>query len=100
MRNGVAPALSEGKLDRPLRGIYLDDQSRALDAKSLAERLVSEDKADVLLGAVSSNGSLAMAPIAERAHVPMITPSATEPSITEQGEYVFRACFVDPFQAE
>ncbi|TMA35063.1 MAG: ABC transporter substrate-binding protein, partial [Deltaproteobacteria bacterium] len=49
-------------------------------------------------GEIASSRSLAAAPEAQRAHVPMISPGATNPKVTEVGDYIFRACFIDPFQ--
>ena len=39
-----------------------------------------------------------MAPKAQQAKVPMVTPSSTNPAVTQKGDYIFRACFIDPFQ--
>lgn len=100
MKNGVALAVEEAKKSgRRIRAIEIDDQSSAEEAAAAVQRLVTDDKAQVILGEPSTAPSLAMAPIAQRAEVPMITPSATDPMITEHGEFVFRVCFVDPLQA-
>ena len=52
----------------------------------------------MILGEVASSNSLAMAPICQDNKVPMITPSSTNPAVTEKGDYIFRVCFIDPFQ--
>lgn len=106
MRDGIQLALEEhgegrGAIaGRKLRAVYLDDRSRSSEAVLVAQRLIVDERAVLLLGGVSSAGAIAIAPIVERAHVPLITPSATERGVTEHGEHVFRVCFVDPFQAE
>ncbi len=51
-----------------------------------------------LLGEVASTRSLFMAPKAQLAKVPMITPSSTNEKVTAIGDYIFRACFIDGFQ--
>ncbi|HVE65289.1 MAG TPA: ABC transporter substrate-binding protein, partial [Thermoanaerobaculia bacterium] len=48
----------------------------------------------------SSSRSLAAAPICQANRVPMISPSSTNPRVTQVGDYIFRVCFIDPFQAE
>jgi branched-chain amino acid transport system substrate-binding protein len=53
-----------------------------------------------MLGEVSSSRSLAAAPICQANRVPMISPSSTNPRVTQVGDYIFRVCFIDPFQAE
>jgi branched-chain amino acid transport system substrate-binding protein len=98
MRNGVDLALKEAGVK--VRAIHLDDESRVDAAAELARRLVTEERVDAILGESSTAATLAIAPIAERAEIPLVSPSATEPGVTEQGAHVFRACFVDPAQAE
>lgn len=79
-----------------------DNQGKQEEAALVTTRLVVDDKVQVLLGEVASKRSLAMAPIADKHHVPMITPSSTNPKVTKEGDtvrpYVFRVCFIDPFQ--
>jgi len=69
---------------------------------NLAAISTPDDHASVLLGEVASRRSLAMAPIADELNVPMISPSSTNPKVTKDGEkvrpFVFRVCFIDPFQ--
>jgi branched-chain amino acid transport system substrate-binding protein len=83
----------------PVRAIYLDDQGSPESAAQLAQRLVSKDRVDLLIGEVSSRGATAIAPIAERARTPMISPAATASGLTELGNFVFRIAYADPFQA-
>ncbi len=79
-----------------------DDQGKSEEAAIAATRLIVEDKVTILLGEVASTRSLAFAPIADEKKVPMISPSSTNPSVTKIGgktrPYVFRVCFIDPFQ--
>ncbi len=79
-----------------------DDQGKPEEAAIAATRLVVQDRVSVLLGEVASTRSLAMAPICDANRTPMITPSSTNPKVTKDGDrvrpYVFRVCFIDPFQ--
>jgi branched-chain amino acid transport system substrate-binding protein len=52
-----------------------------------------------VLGEVASSASMAGGPVCQANQVPMISPSSTNPKVTEVGDYVFRVCFIDPFQA-
>jgi branched-chain amino acid transport system substrate-binding protein len=80
----------------------LDDGGKPEEAAVAATRLITQDHANILLGEVASSRSLAMAPIADSNQVPMITPTSTNPRVTKDGAktrpYVFRVCFIDPFQ--
>lgn len=100
---GVKMAIDEvneqgGVNGKKLELITVDNAGKAEETISAVTRLVSQDKVDVLIGEVASSRSLAAAPIAQRAGVPMISPSSTNPKVTEIGDYIFRVCFTDPFQ--
>jgi branched-chain amino acid transport system substrate-binding protein len=102
---GVQLALDEinaagGVLGRKLTYKREDDQSKSDEARTAAEKLINRDKVVALIGEIASKNSIAAAPAAEAAHVPMLSPGSTNPKVTQMGQYVFRACFIDPFQGE
>lgn len=78
--------------------IALDDQGKPEEAATAVTKLITQSNVVAILGEVASSRSLAMAPIAQQHKVPMITPSSTNPKVTEQGDFIFRVCFIDPFQ--
>lgn len=75
-----------------------DDRSDAQEARSAVTKLIQRDKVIAVLGEVASSRSLAAAPICQQNRIPMISPSSTNPQVTEKGDYIFRVCFIDPFQ--
>jgi branched-chain amino acid transport system substrate-binding protein len=83
---------------KKIRVITYDDQGKPTEAAAATTKLIVQDKIHVLLGEVASSRSLAMAPIAQAQGVPMVTPSSTNPKVTEGKSFVFRVCFIDPFQ--
>jgi branched-chain amino acid transport system substrate-binding protein len=87
-----------GVLGRPFELLSEDNQSKSGESATVARKLLSREKVVALLGEVASSRSLEMAPIAQRAKIPMISPSSTNPKVTEVGDYIFRVCFIDPFQ--
>ncbi|HEX8821261.1 MAG TPA: ABC transporter substrate-binding protein [Archangium sp.] len=102
-RNGIALAVEEANAQGGVKGKKLavrvyDSQGRPEEAAQAATRLITQDKVLVLLGEAASSNSLAMADKAQSAGVPMITPSSTNPAVTKKGDYIFRVCFIDPFQ--
>ena len=102
-RNRIELALNQTNDSGGVKGkkvavrVY-DDQSKPEEAANAATRLINQDRVKVILGEVASTNSLAMAPIAQAASVPMISPSSTNPKVTLVGNYIFRVCFIDPFQ--
>jgi branched-chain amino acid transport system substrate-binding protein len=101
--NGVALAIQEVNATGGVKGkkvevrVY-DSQGRPEEAAQATVRLITQDKVLLILGEVASSNSLAMAEKAQEAGVPMISPSSTHPSVTRRGDYIFRVCFIDPFQ--
>ena len=87
-----------GVLGRPLALLTEDNQSKAGESATVARKLLSREKVVALLGEVASSRSLEIAPIAQRAKIPMISPASTNPKVTAVGDYIFRVCFIDPFQ--
>ena len=77
-----------------------DDQSKPEEASNAVTKLVTQDKVVAVIGEVASRRTLAAAPISQRYQIPMITPASTNEKVTEVGDYVFRVCFIDPFQGE
>jgi branched-chain amino acid transport system substrate-binding protein len=87
-----------GVLGRPLLLVTEDTQSKPGETATVVKKLISRDKVVALLGEVASSRSLEAAPIAQAAKIPMISPASTNPKVTETGAYIFRTCFIDPFQ--
>jgi branched-chain amino acid transport system substrate-binding protein len=104
-REGAELAVDElnaagGVLGRPLKLLVEDDQSRPEEASSAVTKLITQDRVVAVIGEVASRRTLAAAPIAQKYQVPMITPASTNERVTEVGDYIFRVCFIDPFQGE
>ncbi len=102
-RNGVEMAVKAANAAGGIKGkkvetrVY-DDQGKPEEAANATTRLVNQDHVAIILGEVASTNSIAMANVAQPARVPMITPTSTNPKVTEIGDYIFRVCFIDPFQ--
>lgn len=75
-----------------------DDQGKPEEAAAVVKKLITQDKVVAIIGEVASTRSLFAAPIAQENKVPMVTPSSTNPKVTQVGDYIFRVCFIDPFQ--
>jgi branched-chain amino acid transport system substrate-binding protein len=100
---GVVLAVEElnargGVLGRPVEFLVEDIQSKAGEAATAVKKLIARDRVVAVLGGNASTNSLEAAPICQAAQVPMIAISSTSPKVTAMGTYIFRACFIDPFQ--
>lgn len=89
-----------GVLGKQLELIYEDNRSMQGESNTIAKKLITRDNVVALLGEVASGRSLEAAPIAQQYQIPMISPSSTNPKVTETGDYIFRVCFTDPFQGK
>lgn len=103
--NGITLATEEvnaagGLLGKKVTVITEDDQSKPEEAKTAVLKLIKQNKVVAIIGEVASSRSLAAAPEAQKAKIPMVSPASTNPKVTEVGDYIFRACFIDSFQGE
>lgn len=103
--NGVTLVMEKanaagGVLGKKIDLITEDDQSKPGEAATAVRKLISRDHVVALLGEIASSRSLEAAPIAQQNRIPMITPGSTNVRVTQVGNYIFRVCFIDPFQGE
>jgi len=75
-----------------------DDAASPEVGASAAQKLINQDKVIGIIGTVTSGVSLAIAPIATAAGVPEIATTSTNEKVTLVSDYIFRVCFIDPFQ--
>lgn len=87
-----------GVLGKKIDLITEDDQSQSGMPATVVRKLISSDGVVAVLGEVASSRSLEAAPICQEYKIPMISPASTNPKVTEVGDYIFRVCFIDPFQ--
>jgi branched-chain amino acid transport system substrate-binding protein len=96
----VAHELSPQVLGQPVKLVMLDTRSDRIEAANAVSRLIEQDKVVAIIGEVISSDTLAGVPIAERAGIPNISPTATNPLVTQNRKYAFRAAFVDDLQGK
>ena len=77
-----------------------DDAGTPDGASSVVKKIITSDHPTAVIGEVASTLSIQAAPICNAAKVPMISPSSTNPKVTQLGPYIFRVCFIDPFQGK
>ena len=85
---------------KPVEVVTYDDQSKPEEASTMVTKLITQDNVNAVLGEVASKLSIVAADVAMRHKTPMVSPSSTNPKVTEKGEYIFRICFIDPFQGQ
>lgn len=106
-RNGVQMAVDEFNaaggatidgMPTTINLVVEDDTGSPEVGASAAQKLISQDRIVGLVGAVTSKVTLAVAPIMQAAGIPTITGTSTNVQVTKVGDYIFRGCFIDPFQ--
>ncbi len=103
VEKGVRMAVDEinakgGVLGMKIELFVEDNQAKAEESANIARKFIEQNKVVAILGPVISSNTLAAAPIAQQSKVPLLSPTATNPRVTQVGNYIFRACFVDDFQ--
>lgn len=89
-----------GEKTLKVRFIVEDDENKPESTATVFQKLINQDKVLAIIGSQSSKCSNAGAPIAETARIPQLTPWSTNPNVTKGRSFVFRACFIDPFQGK
>jgi branched-chain amino acid transport system substrate-binding protein len=101
--NAIKLAIKErnakgGVKGKPIVLKTIDDASKTSEAATAVTRLISDHGAVAILGEVASGRSMTGGAIAQKMKIPMISPSSTNPDVTDIGDYIFRVCFLDDFQ--
>jgi branched-chain amino acid transport system substrate-binding protein len=109
-RDGALLAIEEwnakgGVLGAKIVPIVEDSQCTPDPAVNAANKVINQDKVHYIIGEVCSSASIPISEIANAAKVVQISPTSTNPSVTVDGNgvtkaYIFRACFIDPFQGQ
>ncbi|MDQ1000096.1 branched-chain amino acid transport system substrate-binding protein [Neobacillus niacini] len=106
IEEGLKLAIEEINKDgidgKKLELVTFDNKSDAAEATNGAIKLISQDKVAAIIGAATSTNTLAQVEIAQKNKTPLITPTGTNSTITFKdgvlNDFVFRTCFIDPFQ--
>lgn len=88
-----------GVLGKQIELVTEDNRGQTSETQTVVQKLINRDKVVAIIGEVASSRSKAAAPICQQNKIPMISPASTNPEVTAIGDYIFRVCFIDPFQA-
>lgn len=104
-KRGIELAIAEvnkagGLLGKQVELVIEDDRGSQQEARTAVQKLIDKDKVVAVIGEAVSTNSIAGGQICQAKSVPMITPSSTNPQVTQIGDYIFRTCFLDDFQGE
>jgi branched-chain amino acid transport system substrate-binding protein len=94
----IAKKMEPEVLGRPVEVKLADTKSEKVESANAVSRLIEKDKVVAIIGEMISGNTLAGADHAERRKIPMISPTATNPLVTQGRHYVFRVCFIDTDQ--
>ncbi len=96
----TAHKLQPQALGQPVKLALVDTKSDRIESANAVSRLIEKEKVAAIIGEVISSDTLAGAPIAERAGIPNISPTATNPLVTQGRRFAFRAAYVDDLQGK
>lgn len=98
MKMALEKINQKGVKGKKIELIVEDDKSDQIEATNAMRKLINVDKVITIIGEVTSSNSLAMAPIAQEAKIPMVSSAATNEKVTQVGNFISRTCFTDDFQ--
>lgn len=102
-KNGVDLAIEEinaagGINGKPVVLVSEDDEGNPDKTVNAFKKLSTKDGVKVVIGSLTSGCTQAITTLSQASKVVQIAPAATAPAITDAGDFIFRACFIDPFQ--
>lgn len=102
-KNGIELAVEEinaagGVNGKMLKIVAEDDEGNPEKSVSAYKKLTTKDGIKLVIGSLTSGCTQAITQLAQAQKVLQIAPAATAPAITDAGNFIFRTCFIDPFQ--
>ncbi|MDR0786146.1 MAG: ABC transporter substrate-binding protein [Treponema sp.] len=102
-KNGIELAIEEinaagGVNGKKLVLVSEDDEGNPEKTVNAYKKLTTSDKVNIVIGSLTSGCTQAITSLAQAQKVVLVAPAATMESITDAGDFIFRACFIDPFQ--
>lgn len=98
LKEELGGKITVGDKEYPVEFVTMDTEGSEEKTTNVYQKLIEEEKVIAIVGPDSSKCMLAAAPIAQNAKCPAITTFGTNTAVNEVGNYIFRACFIDPFQ--
>ena len=98
LKEELGGKITVGDKEYPVEFVTMDTEGSEEKTTNVYQKLIEEEKVIAIVGPDSSKCMLAAAPIAQNAKCPAITTFGTNTAVTEVGNYIFRALFIDPFQ--
>jgi branched-chain amino acid transport system substrate-binding protein len=96
----IAMEMKPNVLGKKVVVVVADTKSDKIEAANAMSRLIEKEKVIAVIGEMISGDTMAGGPIAEKAKIPVVSPTATNPLVTQGKRYVFRVCFIDPVQGD
>jgi len=99
LRLAIADINANGGINgKPIKLVEYDTKGAPKEAGAVVTRLCTKDHVTAVIGEVASSLSLVGAAICQQNGIPMISPSSTNEKVTQQGDLIFRTCYIDAFQ--
>lgn len=97
--NLIREIVGDTVLGKKVELVLVDNKSDKVEAANATTRLIDKENVVAIIGPAISGSMLAAGPICEEKQIPIISATATNPLVTQGKKFVFRACFLDPYQA-
>jgi len=85
-------------LGKKVELFVVDNKSDKVEAANATKRLIEKEKVHAIIGTYGSSLAMAGGEVSEKAGVPQVGTSCTNPLVTQGKKYIFRVCFIDPYQ--
>ncbi len=101
-QEGMTIALDEFNKEFPnkVKLVLEDDKGSVKDGISAVNKLITNDKVQIIMGSMSSGVTLGIAPVLEKNKIVLVAPTSTASEVTNAGDYIFRVCVSDEYEGK
>jgi len=85
-------------LGKKIELFVVDNKSDKVESANAVKRLIDKEKVHAIIGTYGSSLAMAGGEVSEKAGIPQVGTSCTNPLVTQGKKYIFRVCFIDPYQ--
>lgn len=100
IENELGGKITLGGKEYNIEFVYMDTEGTEEKTVNVYQKLIEEEEVIAIVGPDASKCALAAGPVAQNSGTPNVATFATNTAVTQTGDCIFRACFIDPFQGE
>ena len=96
----IANKIKPTVLGKKVKLVLVDTKNDETEASNVVSKLIKKDRVCAMIGGTVSDNTMAGAEVADKARIPIVSPTSSNFMVTQNRKYIFRVGFIDPFQGK